>query len=194
MVQLKKFAFYSVLDDADFSIEKYQQKNKDLAAKMDIVQCRIYLQEVEGKKYLFHFFESEHEISFLGEQAKHVYEFRLHEGDDLSGLKSKGMIIGVQEGMLNEYIRLHDEQPQIIHDLCYQNGFRKSSIFTFPVISEHYYLLQFVEFKGQENPELYQDETYQEWLRVTGKCQKPLPGEQFWKDMQLIYSYRSDTN
>lgn len=120
-----------------------------------------------------------------------MYEFKVREGEDLSGLSTNGMIIGVAKGMLGEYVRLHDEQPQIIHDLCYQNGFRKSSIFAFEASPDHYYLLQFVEFKGKENPELYEDKRYQEWLRVTGECQSPLPGEDFWKDMKLIYEYRS---
>ena len=94
--------------------------------------------------------------------------------------------------MLDEYVRLHDEQPQVIHDLCYQNGFRKSSIFAFAIAPEHYYLLQFVEYKGKEDPVLYEDPTYQEWLRVTGECQKPLPGERFWKDMTLVYQYKKE--
>ncbi|MFR0953910.1 MAG: hypothetical protein ACLSGK_14460 [Lachnospiraceae bacterium] len=45
------------------------------------------------------------------------------------------IIIGVADGKLENMYASHDEQPQIIHDLCYQNGFRKSSIFAFPTLS-----------------------------------------------------------
>ena len=57
-------------------------------------------------------------------------------------------------------------------------------------LSGNWYLLQFVEYKGKEDPRLYENPTYQEWLRVTGECQKPLPGEKFWKDMKLLFQYR----
>jgi len=50
--------------------------------------------------------------------------------------------------------------------------------------------LQFVDFKGEENPALYEDGTYREWLRVTGECQQPLPGEAFWKEMQPVYTFK----
>lgn len=193
MEKLKKSAFFRTVEDAGLILREYEEKKTYFDEKMqqlDVAQCRVYLQEVEGKFYLFHFFESEGEVSFEGTPARHVYEFKLHEGDDLTGLQADGIIIGVADGMLDEYVRLHDEQPQIIHDLCYQNGFRKSSIFAFEIAPENYYLLQFQEFKGAENPELYENETYQEWLRVTGQCQEPLPGEKFWRSMQFVYQYK----
>ena len=34
---------------------------------------------------------------------------------------------------------------------------------------------------------LYENETYLEWLRVTGDCQQPLAGEEFWKPMKEIF-------
>lgn len=189
---LKKYAFYRVVNDWREVLEEYRTGKEAADMKrsgMGVRQCRVYLQELEGVKYVFHFFESEEEMTFQDQPARHVYEFKLHENDDLSDLKSAGIVIGVAPGKLDEYIRLHDEQPQIIHDLCYQNGFRKSSIFVFRAISGNEYLLQFQEFKGQEDPKLYENPTYQEWLRVTGECQKPLPGEQFWKAMEEIYVY-----
>ena len=193
MEKLKKYAFYREIGSRQEALEAYETdkaKVDDEMKGLDVRQCRVYLQELEGKWYLFHFFESEKEVEFPDSPARHVYEFKLHEGDDLSGLKSAGIVIGVAPGMLDEYVRLHDEQPQIIHDLCYQNGFRKSSIFVFKAASGNDYLLQFQEFKGQEDPKLYEDPTYQEWLRVTGECQKPLPGEQFWKGMEELYVYK----
>ena len=46
--------------------------------------------------------------------ARHVYEFAQREGDDFTNLEKRGIIIGVADGKLEEYVRLHDEQPQII--------------------------------------------------------------------------------
>ena len=160
---------------------------------------RVYRECVEGHEYAFMFIaasaakdEGAALLSGLAasglldgwQAARHVYEFKLHPGDSYDGLKTQGIIIGVREGKLEEYIRLHDEQPQIIHDLCYQNGFRKSSIFVADLHKQ--YLLQFQDFSGEENPALYENETYLEWLDVTGACQAPLPGEKFWKPMESV--------
>lgn len=193
MENLRKFAYFEKIDSMEEGAEKYRLEKADWDLRMKemgVSQCRAYIQEIEGQPYLFHFFESDGEVSFDGSPARHVYEFKLHPGDDLTGLEARGIIIGVAKGKLDEYVRLHDEQPQIIHDLCYQNGFRKSSIFVFAAAPGCEYLLQFVEYKGKEDPKLYEDPTYQEWLRVTGACQSPLPGEKFWKDMELVYCYK----
>lgn len=168
--------------------------------EMGFEHLRIYCQEIEGRLYGFQFYviapgaDAQRVFDFIRSesglldgwaQGRHVYEFKLHPGDVYDNLQTQGIIIGVREGKLDEYVCLHDEQPQIIHDLCYQNGFRKSSIF---VVELHRpYLLQFQEFSGREDPALYENETYQEWLRVTGACQQPLAGEKFWKAMENIY-------
>lgn len=192
MKKLKKFAFYKTAEDSPDMAALYAGQREAYVAQMkeqEVEQCRVYSQEIGNQTYVFSFFESYKDVSCEGRAARHVYEFKVEEGEDLSGLSSDGLLIGVADGMLDEYVRLHDEQPPVIHDLCYQNGFRKSSIFAFEVSPGDYYLLQFVEFKGEENPELYENRRYQEWLEVTGRCQRPLPGESFWKSMNLIYEY-----
>ena len=186
---MKKLAFYSIERSNEIS-ESYIKKLVEKLRKNGAEQCRIYEQDLEGEKYFFGFIETEKSFESDWMSARHVYEFAQREGDDFTNLEKRGIIIGVADGKLEEYVRLHDEQPQIIHDLCYQNGFRKSSIFAFPTLSGNWYLLQFVEYKGKEDPRLYENPTYQEWLRVTGECQKPLPGEKFWKDMKLLFQYR----
>lgn len=176
------------------------EKIAERTRALGLQTLRVYEQAVEGHVYLFQFYSivpeesAEAVFSCIRENtgmlegwkaARHVYEFKLHPGDTYENLKSQGIIIGVREGKLEEYIRLHDQQPQIIHDLCYQNGFRKSSIFVADLHKQ--YLLQFQDFSGQEDPALYEDKTYQEWLRVTGECQAPLPGEKFWKAMETVF-------
>lgn len=196
-----KFSFSKRLSAKDaLELErtvKALRANIDKATALGLLHARLYFQSIEGLDYAFQFFmvdedkDTEKLFAYLREDLglirdwqanRHVYEFKLHEGDSYVNLKTQGIIIGVKEGKLDEYIRLHDEQPQIIHDLCYANGFRKSSIFVTDLHRQ--YLLQFQDFNGKEDPALYEDETYIEWLRVTGECQQPLAGERFWKPMK----------
>ena len=198
-----KFAFWKEFEPQHLAAyeEAVAAKAKQVEEKWagkGLACLRIYSEVVEGHAYAFQFYAADPAVaedifadirqnSDLLEgwtQGSHCYEFPLRPGDTYENLITQGIIIGVADGMLDEYIRLHDEQPQIIRDLCYQNGFRKSSIF---VVDLHkMYLLQFQDFMGEENPELYEDETYIEWLRVTGECQAPLPGEKFWKPMKSV--------
>lgn len=210
--KIKKYAYALEInqDKVDRCIELYRadaKKLADICREKKVAKCRIYEQKVEGKHYLFQYCEMKEDADCPGfimpedfytnmvekqcSEAAHVYEFIKHEGDDYSHLEYEGLIIGVRDGKLDEYIRLHDNQPQVIHDLCYQNGFRESSIFTVSLPGGGLYLLQFVGFMGEENPELYENETYQEWLRVTGECQQPLPGEDFWKSMKTVFEFKS---
>ncbi|QNM04901.1 L-rhamnose mutarotase [Qiania dongpingensis] len=204
METVKKHAYMAEIkkEQAERYIADCRNRKEELDRKMKeagFLQCRLYMQEVEKRTCLFCYTETaengkkETPCSEWGDkwkEARHVYEFKLHEGDDLTCLQSKGIIIGAKRELLDEYIRLHDYQPQIIHDLCYQNGFRKSSIFVTELPGGGLYLLQFVEFLGEENPALYENDTYQEWLRVTGECQIPLPGEEFWKQMRPVYEFK----
>lgn len=203
-----KYAFAREMPVADAAAFAAELK-RELAAHADtlrglgLLSVRMYTETLDGQTYGFQFVAAEpsadserlfgwvreHTGVLSGwEEARHVYEFKLHPGDSYDHLQTQGIVIGVREGKLDEYIRLHDTQPQIIHDLCYQNGFRKSSIFVTELHKP--YLLQFQEFSGKENPELYQDPTYLNWLKVTGECQEPLPGQKFWKPMQMQWSYQ----
>ncbi|MCI8274951.1 MAG: L-rhamnose mutarotase [Lachnospiraceae bacterium] len=178
--------------------EKEGRMNQE-CLEAGICNCRIYIQELEGKDCLFAYVEEEAgrkqaESLFLGKatpfswhEARQVYEFKSPAEEDLTGLSARGIIIGVKRDYLEEYVRLHDEQPQVIRDLCYENGFRRSSIFVTGLEGGGLYLTQFVECRGEENPALYENETYREWLKVTGECQVPLPGEHFWKEMKPVY-------
>lgn len=178
---------------------KRLREESDRAMELGLIHARIYFQTIEGLDYAFQFYmvdenkDANRLLDYLRDEIgitdgwqmnRHVYEFKLHEGDCYDHLMTQGIIIGVKEGKLEEYIRLHDEQPQIIHDLCYQNGFRKSSIFVTDLHKK--YLLQFQDFNGREDPALYENKTYIEWLRVTGECQQPPEGESFWKPMKEI--------
>ena len=187
-------------DDAMEDINSRAGKMLDQLRAMGLKAMRIYSEIIEGHAYGFQFYAIDEGVNAEAifsklrasggllegwKEARHVYEFKLKPGDTYNNLHTQGIIIGVRPGKLEEYIRLHDEQPQAIYDLCYQNGFRKSSIFVTNLHKQ--FLLQFQEFNGEENPELYEDRTYQHWLKITGDCQIPLPGEKFWKPMTTIF-------
>jgi len=200
-----KYSFIKEMTDG--KCDEYQMWYHDIQ-KTDIdteqlKQRRVYIQKVEDAQYLFQYLEVEPGMDIRTVlkydpfrdwlPMKHVYEFKKPKSETVSAMQSCGLIIGVRDGKLDEYVRLHDTQPQIIRDLCYQNGFRKSSIFETKLGNGHIYLLQYNEYLGTENPELYKNSVYQEWLRITGECQKPLPGEIFWKSMQEVYKYTEGT-
>lgn len=200
----EKAAFYARLktNKCISFIEKWRIQEKEPEWVRELLKYRIYLQQIGEEKYVFQYAEAEtrEQLSvcvghvwdeFLEEpgwqEACQVYEFPIQEYGEQE-LEVDGLIIGVASGKLKEYVKLHDEQPRIIAELCYQNGFRRSSIFVERLSDGKEYLQQYVEYFGKENPKLYENSVYQEWLRITGECQEPLPGEKFWKSMQLLYN------
>ena len=101
-------------------------------------------------------------------------------------MEKNGLIIAVKPGKLERYIELHDNQPDEIRTLMMQCGFRKCEIFV-KEIGGVTYLFQYNEIDG-DTKELYESPAYKEWLRVTGECQQPLPGETFWQNLAQVYA------
>ncbi len=98
----------------------------------------------------------------------------------------RGQIIGVKREKLEEYLYLHSHIPADIHEMLLKAGFRKLEIFVQELPSGDYYLFQYNEqVPGSEDA--LDNDRYREWLRVTGECQIPLPGETFWKDMKPAF-------
>ena len=103
-------------------------------------------------------------------------------------IKKTGCIIGVREGMLDTYIRLHDEQPDEERALMKEHGFLKCEIFVKELAGKTY-LFQYNEVDtSKDNDGIYKSPVYQQWLKITGACQEPLPGEQFWQDLPQVYA------
>ncbi len=101
-------------------------------------------------------------------------------------MEKNGLIIAVKPGMLERYIELHDNQPEEIRSLMKRCGFKKCEIFV-KEIAGTTYLFQYNEIEGDASP-LYESPAYQEWLRLTGECQQPLPGEIFWQGLPQVYT------
>jgi len=101
-------------------------------------------------------------------------------------MEKNGLIIAVKPGMLERYIELHDNQPEEIRSLMKRCGFKKCEIFV-KEIAGTTYLFQYNEIEGDASP-LYESPAYQEWLRVTGEFQQPLPGENFWQGLPQVYT------
>ena len=107
-------------------------------------------------------------------------------------IKKNGCIIGVKPGMLDEYIRLHNEQPEEIRNLLKEYGFLKCEIFVKEIAGKTY-LFQYNEVdESKDNAALYDIPAYKEWLRVTGACQEPLEGETFWQNLPQAYTLFKD--
>ena len=103
-----------------------------------------------------------------------------------------GFIIGVKPGMLERYIDLHDNQPEHIRQLLMAHGFLKCEIYV-KEIDGKTYLFQYNEIDTEYDADaLYQDEEYIEWLRVTGECQEPMPGENFWQKLPQAYTLEKE--
>ena len=99
-----------------------------------------------------------------------------------------GCVIGVKRELFERYCQLHDQQPQEIRDLLKQYGFTKLAIVAGELPDGNLYLVQYNEVEeGADQSGLYADPRYQQWLKDTGLCQAPLPGETFWKNMDHVY-------
>lgn len=106
----------------------------------------------------------------------------------MARIVKQGCIIGVKPGMLEKYMELHDNQPEEIRDLLRRHGFLKCEIFVKEIAGQTY-LFQYNEVdEAMDNAALYENPVYQEWLRVTGECQQPLPGETFWQSLPQVYA------
>ncbi len=101
-------------------------------------------------------------------------------------MEKNGLLIAVKPGMLQRYIELHDNQPEEIRSLMKQCGFRKCEIFV-KEIAGTTYLFQYNEVEGDLKA-LNESPAYKEWLRITGECQQPLPGETFWQNLKQVYA------
>ena len=66
-------------------------------------------------------------------------------------------------------------------------GFQKLEIYVQELPNGDCWLFQYNE-QVPGNEKALDNDRYREWLRVTGLCQQPLPGETFWKDMDLAYT------
>lgn len=106
----------------------------------------------------------------------------------MSNIIKNGCIIRVKPDKLEKYISLHDTQPNSIRNLMKSYGFVKCEIFLKEINGEKY-LFQYNEIdSNMNNEEIYKNEEYKEWLRITGECQLPLEGHSFWEDILQVYS------
>lgn len=99
----------------------------------------------------------------------------------------RGQIIGVKKEKLDEYLRLHKNIPEDIHAMLLEAGFQKLEIFVQELPNGDCYLFQYNE-QVPGNEAALDNDRYREWLRITGECQIPLPGETFWKNMDEAFT------
>ncbi|MCI8524970.1 MAG: L-rhamnose mutarotase [Oscillospiraceae bacterium] len=102
-------------------------------------------------------------------------------------IQRRGQIIGVKKEKLAEYLDLHRNIPADIQAMLLEAGFQKLEIYVQELPNGDCWLFQYNE-QVPGNEKALDNDRYREWLRVTGLCQQPLPGETFWKDMDLAYT------
>ena len=108
-------------------------------------------------------------------------------------IRRRGQIIGVKKEKLEEYLDLHRNIPEDIQTMLLEAGFLKLEIFVQELPNGDYYLFQYNE-QVPGNESALDNNRYREWLRITGECQMPLPGETFWKDMDDAYTLHPPKN
>lgn len=99
----------------------------------------------------------------------------------------RGQIIGVKKEKLEEYLQLHRNIPDDIQAMLLEAGYQKLEIFVERLPNGDCYLFQYNE-QVPGNESALDNDRYREWLRITGECQRPLPGETFWKNMEMAYT------
>lgn len=99
----------------------------------------------------------------------------------------RGQMIGVKKERLREYLELHRNIPYDIRAMLLEAGYQRLEIFVQELPNGDCYLFQYNE-QVPGNARALDNERYREWLRVTGECQVPLPGEAFWKDMGRAFT------
>ena len=119
-----KMAFFRAYDpqtDAELVQRIRERVTEDAdALKQTGINClRVYDMQIEGRSYLFAFVaagearEEAVEAALLAAtgilsgwtKGQHVYEFKLHPGDTYDDLQSQGIVIGVREQPLSEYLK-----------------------------------------------------------------------------------------
>jgi len=108
--------------------------------------------------------------------------------------KRYGMVIGVKDGMLDEYKRLHVAVWPEVETRITACNLRNFTIYGHKLPDGHYYLFLTCEYTGDDYAadmaKMAADPKTQEWWRLTGPCQEPLPNrapDEWWARMEELH-------
>ena len=104
-----------------------------------------------------------------------------------------GMVIGIEDGKLEEYLKLHEDVPEAVVATMGRHHMRNFHIFRHTMPDDREYLFCFFEYHGdnfdEDMKQIGQCPDTQTWWQKTEPCQKPLdnrqPGE-WWTRMKPV--------
>ncbi len=108
--------------------------------------------------------------------------------------KRYGNVIAIREGMLDEYLRLHNDVWPSVEQRMYDSNMRNFTIFRHLLPADsRTYLFMYYEYIGKDfeadMKAIAQDETTQKWWKLTEPCQDPLSNRkegEWWASMQEV--------
>jgi L-rhamnose mutarotase len=109
-------------------------------------------------------------------------------------MKRFGWVIGVKEGKLGEYNKLHaDVWPEVL-DMIKQCNIQNYSVYLRRLDDEKYYLFSYLEYVGEDfegdMAKMAADPMTQKWWDLCKPCQEPLASRaegEWWSEMEEIF-------
>lgn len=112
-------------------------------------------------------------------------------GMDETKVKRVGMVVRLNEDMIDEYKRLHADDNPGVRDLLTKYNMRNFNIFLHKLDDGNYYQFGYYEYIGDDFEEdmrkLSNEPRNKAWLEVCDPMQIPLEGYSSWADMEQVY-------
>jgi len=106
-------------------------------------------------------------------------------------VKRVGMVIRLEEDMIEEYKKIHADDHNGVRDLLVKYNIRNFSIFLIQLEDGNYYEFGYYEYVGDnfedDMKKLAAEPRNQAWLEVTDAMQIPLHGNTSWTEMEQIF-------
>jgi len=106
-------------------------------------------------------------------------------------IKRVGMVVGLHEGQIKEYKRLHADDNPGVRDLLTKYHMHNFSIFLQKMPDGKYYEFGYYEYTGDDfegdTAKMGAEKRIVEWLKVCNPMQVPLPGSEGWTEMERVY-------
>jgi L-rhamnose mutarotase len=115
------------------------------------------------------------------------------DGSDVAAtrtVKRVGMVVGLNEAVIDEYKRLHADDYAGVRDLLGKYNMHNFSIFLHQIEGK-WYEFGYYEYTGDDfdgdMAKLDAEPRNKEWLVVCDPMQVPLKGEKGWAEMEMVY-------
>ena len=109
-----------------------------------------------------------------------------------------GMVIGIADGKLDEYLKLHQNVPDAVEATMGRHNMRNFHIFRHVLPDGKDYLFCFFEYHGDDFDAdmagIAQCPDTQAWWKLTEPCQQPLPNRaagEWWAKMTPVVHHLS---